>query len=301
MRIHKRFQTGRNLVLHHGDCFDLLRQIPDESVDLTITSPPYCIGKEYENTERVEDFVETHKRILPEIIRVTSKGGHICWQVGYHVNHGHLTPLDFLVHEIMTREKDVVLRNRIIWTYGHGLHCTARFSGRHETILWYTKGEDYLFELDSIRIPQKYPGKRHHKGAKKGEFSGNPLGKNPSDVWDIPNIKANHIEKTGHPCQFPVGLALRLVKALTRPGMVVLDPFMGSGTTAVAALLGNRKAVGAELKARYYKIAVKRCKAALQNTLAFRSADKPVLVPDPKSEVARNPFILPQGDSLKTA
>ena len=193
-------------VVFHGDCRDILRSLPDDSVSLTVTSPPYCMGKEYETSHSIDDFVAAHKRILPEIVRVTRDGGSICWQVGCRVEDNRCYPLDYLVFDMLRHEKEVNLRNRIIWTFGHGLHSTRRFSGRHETVLWFTKGRDYHFDLDAVRVPQKYPGKRHYKGARKGEFSGNPKGKNPTDVWEIPNVKANHIEKVAHPCQFPVGL-----------------------------------------------------------------------------------------------
>jgi adenine-specific DNA-methyltransferase len=86
------------------------------------------------------------------------------------------------------------LRNRIVWTFGHGLHCQKRFSGRHETILWFTKSDDYKFKLDPVRVPSKYPFKKYFKGPNKGRISSNPLGKNPADVWDIPNVKANRAE-----------------------------------------------------------------------------------------------------------
>ena len=125
------------------------------------------------------------------------------------------------------------MRNRIIWTFGHGLNSVRRFSGRHETILWSTKGDSLEFNLDEVRVPQKYAGKRAYKGPHKGELSGNPLGKNPSDVWEIPNVKAKHIEKTEHPCQFPVAIPQRLIKALTHENALILDPFMGSGTTCL--------------------------------------------------------------------
>ncbi len=184
---------------------------------------------------------------------------------------------------------DLALRNRIVWTYGHGLHCSDRLSGRHEMILWYTKSGNYTFNLDNIRIPQKYPGKRHYKGPLKGELSGNPLGKNPSDVWDIPNVKANHVEKTIHPCQFPVALALQLVRAFTNSGNLVLDPFMGSGTTGVAALLEGRRFVGAELLKKYFKVAERRCVEAIKGTVKYRSPDVAVYVPDPNTAVAQMP------------
>ena len=155
-------------------------------------------------------------------------------------------------------ELGLIPRNRIVWTFGHGLHCKKRFSGRYETVLWFSKGEDYTFNLDDVRVPQKYPAKKHYKGAKKGQLSGNPLGKNPEDVWDIPNIKNNHPEKTAHPCQFPELLAERLIKALSPVGGVVLDCFMGSGSTGVPSLKNNRNFIGIEKDENYFEIARKR-------------------------------------------
>jgi adenine-specific DNA-methyltransferase len=278
------------VILHLGDCIELLKQIPSGSVDLVVTSPPYCMGKEYEKTSRLEDFVEAHLEVLPEIVRVTKNGGSICWQVGNHVRNGVVTPLDFVVCELMKKWPELVLRNRIIWTFGHGMHTKLRFSGRHETILWFTKGDDYKFNLDSVRIPQRYPGKRHYKGGQKGKFSCNPLGKNPGDVWELPNVKAQHVEKTKHPCQFPIALVQRLIRALTGRRGLVLDPFMGSGSSAAAAVIESRRFVGAEIKKKYYKVAIDRCSEAAKGVLAYRALEKPIQPPDPKSEVARNPF-----------
>src|SRR5690606_1970695 len=128
-----------------------------------------------------------------------------------HVQQGAVIPLDFLVHQEVAKNDTMRLRNRVIWTFNHGLHATKRFSGRHETILWYTKGPGAHFDLDSVRVPQLYPGKLHYKGPNKGKLSGNPLGKNPGDVLAIPNVKGRHVEKTEHPCQFPVALPLLFV------------------------------------------------------------------------------------------
>src|SRR5207302_3301864 len=151
------------------------------------------------------------------------------------------------------------LRNRIIWTFGHGLHCTKRFTGRHETILWFTKSDDYTYNLDPVRIPQKYPGKRKYKkNDHYGELSGNPLGKNPGDVWVIPNVKSNHVEKTEHPCQFPVELVERLVLAFSNEGDWVFDPFMGVGSTVVAAIRQNRRGAGSEIVPKYVRLALDR-------------------------------------------
>ena len=280
--------------MFEGECIKLLRQIPDESVDLIITSPPYCMKKAYENpTDDLNTFREVHQTIIPEIYRVLKPGGSVCWQVGYHVNDTQVFPLDFIVYEEFSKySKDLnyplILRNRIIWSFGHGLNSTKRFSGRHETIMWFTKGKNYDFNLDSVRIPQKYPGKRSYKGPNKGKLSGNPLGKNPTDIWDIPNVKAQHIEKTIHPCQFPVAIPRRLIKALTKEGDFVLDPFMGSGSTGVAAILEKRNFIGSELKHEYYDISFNRVKETISGDIKVRD-DVPAMEPDKNSSVAKLP------------
>ena len=168
------------------------------------------------------------------------------------------------------------LRNRIVWTFNHGLHCTKRLSGRHETILWFTKGDDYLFDVDPIRVPSKYPNKRHYKGPKKGHLSGNPLGKNPGDVWEIPNVKSNHVEKTDHPCQFPVELIERLVLSMTKPGDTVLDPFAGVGSTLIAAEKHGRIGIGCEVIPAYHGTALARLESLRAGTLKTRPMGKPI-------------------------
>lgn len=276
-------------VLYHGDCRDLLRRTPDESVDLTITSPPYCMGKEYDTSRDLSDFQALQERVLPEIARVTRPGGSICWQVGYYVRRTCVFPLDYIVYQIMAQIPGIILRDRIIWTFGHGPHCVHRFSGRHEMILWFTKGDDYYFDLDAVRVPQKYPGKRHYKGTKKGSYSGNPLGKNPSNVWEIPHVKASHVEKTAHPCQFPVALPMRLIRALCPHPGTVLDPFCGSGTSAVAAVLTDRTFLGAEINADYLQIARSRINRATKGTLRYRSPMQPLRTPNQREAVSKTP------------
>jgi adenine-specific DNA-methyltransferase len=198
------------------DAFEFLAKLKPGSADLIMSSPPYCMGKEYDRSARVDDFISDHKRLAPLLVRALKDGGSLCWQVGHHVRNGVTVPLDALVYEIFAKQEDLFLRNRIVWTFGHGVHASRRFSGRHEIILWFTKGHDYYFDLDAVRVPQKYPGKRHYKGPKKGEWSGNPSGKNPSDVWEIPNVKSRHVEKTAHPCQFPVALVQRVIRVFTQ-------------------------------------------------------------------------------------
>ncbi len=170
------------------------------------------------------------------------------------------------------------------------MYCSKRFSGRYEVILWFTKADDYTFNLDAVRVPQKYPGKKYFKGSKVGEFSCNPNGKNPSDVWDIPNVKSNHIEKTTHPCQFPISLVQRLVLALSNENDIVFDPFLGVGSTAVAAIINNRKAAGSEILKEYYDIACERMILAHQGLLKIRP-DIPVYEPTGNLSLIKNPFL----------
>jgi len=178
------------------------------------------------------------------------------------------------------REHGLKLRNRIIWHFEHGLHCTKRLSGRYETILWFTKSDDYVFNLDAIRVPSKYPGKKYFKGPKVGQLSGNPLGKNPGDVWIFPNVKNNHVEKTIHPCQFPIELVERLVLALTDMRDSVFDPYMGVGSSVIAALKNNRAGYGCDVVQKYVDIAWKRVHALRAGALRTRPMNMPVY--DPK-------------------
>ena len=276
--------------LFAGDCSSLFRALPPNSVDLIVTSPPYCMGKAYENGERdVDSFVDAHRTILPLAIDVLKPGASMCWQLGYHVRQGVCTPLDYLVLREMEQYKTMFLRNRIAWTFGHGLHANTRFSGRHETVLWFTKGKEYKFNLDAVRVVQKYQGKRSSKGLRKGEPSGNPNGKNPSDVWEMPNVNSNHVEKTEHPCQFPIGLAQRLVRCLTPVDGVVLDPFCGVGSAGAAALIEGRRFLGAELDSQYVEIAATRMRLAAKGKLPYRPADRAVHIPEVDHKVVKRP------------
>lgn len=295
MKISNTYENDNECTLYHGDCFELLDSIQNESVDLVVTSPPYCIGKSYEkSSDNIETFIEQHKLLFPKIYGVLKNGGSLCWQVGYQSSDAEILPLDFVVYDLIKNQidkeiaHDLKLRNRIVWTFGHGLNAKKRFSGRHETILWFTKGNQYEFDLDSVRVPQKYPGKKYYKGSRKGEYSCNKKGKNPSDVWDIPNVKANHVEKTSHPCQFPISIPTRLIRALTPQKGLVLDPFMGVGTTGAAAILEGRRFVGSEIDSSYFKIAESRIISASKGELRYRE-DAPVNKPNTKMAVARRP------------
>lgn len=275
-------------VLFSGDAFRLAEALPDDSVDLIFSSPPYCMGKSYEDSSSVDDFILSHEAIVPNLIRVLKPGGSICWQVGYHSDGKQLTPLDYLAHSVFTRSPDLRLRNRIVWAFAHGLHAKNRFSGRHELILWYSKGPS-AFNLDEVRVPQRYPGKRYYKGPKKGELSGNPLGKNPGDVWEIPNVKGGHIEKTDHPCQFPVGLPQIFIRAVCPSSGLVFDPFMGVGSTGVAAALEGRRFLGAEIQTSYVKTARARVVDARDGKAKVRPLERAIREPKPTEAVARKP------------
>jgi adenine-specific DNA-methyltransferase len=272
------------------DAFRFLAALDDCSVDLVISSPPYFMGKEYDTSSSVADFIAAHERLLGQLVRILKRGGSICWQIGHHVSDNVEIPLDALVYSVFSKSELLKLRNRIVWTFGHGEHCRRRFSGRHETVLWFTKGDDYHFDLDAVRVPQKYPGKRYYKGPKYGKPSGNPLGKNPGDVWEIPHVKAAHVEKTEHPCQFPVALAQRLVRALCPTDGVVVDPYLGSGSTAVAAVLEGRHFTGSDIKAKYIKIARARVQSLMAGTLKIRPIDSPILIPPATQSVAKTPI-----------
>jgi adenine-specific DNA-methyltransferase len=276
-------------VLYRGDWRDVLSDLPEGSVSLIVSSPPYFMGKEYDRSNKHEDFLREHLELAPLLSRALRPGGSLCWQTGMHVNDATVVPLDFLAYDAFSRDTSLRLRNRIVWHFEHGVHAKNRFSGRHETILWFTKGKNYTFNLDAVRVPQKYPGKRHYKGPKKGKLSGNPAGKNPGDMWSIPNVKAKHKEKMGHPCQFPVGLPQRLVRALTNPGELVLDPFAGVASTGIAAMLEGRRFLGCEIEAKYAKLANQRYRELMAGTLQVRDWKRPVDLPDPRQAVARVP------------
>jgi adenine-specific DNA-methyltransferase len=258
---------------------------------LVVTSPPYNIGKEYEKKLNLDQYIDQQAHVIKECVRVLHDSGSICWQVGNHVDNGSIIPLDTILYPIF-RELGLQMRNRIVWHFEHGLHCSNRFSGRYETINWYTKSDRFVFNLDPVRVPQKYPGKKYFKGPKIGQYSCNPLGKNPGDLWTIPNVKNNHVEKTIHPCQFPVELIERLVLAMTEEDDWILDPFLGVGTTIVAAIRQNRRGAGAEVLKKYLDVARERIHMASSGTLQVRPLGRPVF--DPKNAgyaITRAPWL----------
>lgn len=299
-KIPSRFAESRSVVLHHGDTYSFLRSIPSRKVKLIISSPPYNLGKQYETRVELQSYLKNQEPVIDELVRVLKDEGSVCWEVGNYVHGGEVYPLDIFYYDFF-KERGLKLRNRIVWHFEHGLHASKRFSGRYETVLWFTKTNDYTFNLDAVRIPSKYPGKRHYKGPKKGQLSGNPLGKNPSDfwqaiarewdtaIWDIPNVKANHPEKTIHPCQFPIELVERCVLALTNAGDWVLDPYAGVGSALVAGIRYDRKVIGCDKEAQYIAITKQRIADLYRGNLKVRPLCKPVYQPTGREKISRIP------------
>ena len=274
-----RLQRDRDVHLACEDNLTFMRPLKDGSMKLIVTSPPYNIGKKYERRKPLDVYIGNQAQVISECVRLLHPNGSLCWQVGNHVDKGEIYPLDTILYPIF-KQHGLKLRNRIIWHFGHGLHCQNRFSGRYETILWFTKSDKYTFDLDPIRIPSKYPGKKYYKGPNRGKLSGNPLGKNPSDIWEIPNVKSNHVEKTIHPCQFPIELIERLALSMTEEGDSVFDPYVGVGTTVVAAIKHGRAGYGCDVVQDYIDVAWERIHALRAGVLKTRELGKPVYDPE---------------------
>jgi DNA modification methylase len=296
-----------NCELIHADVSEGLEHKAGQKFRLIISSPPYNIGKSYEKDAKrtIEDYTRWQEDIAEKLVQSLEDDGSLCWQVGSFVNGDTIVPLDFIFYNIFTK-LGLKLRNRIIWRFNFGRNADKRFSGRYETLLWFSKSDSYVFNLDPVRVPQIYPGKRHSlskQSEKAGLPSGNPLGKNPSDywefsaekdfrenpIWDIPNVKANHVEKTIHPCQFPIELAERCILAFTNVGDSVLDPFVGTGASVIAALKCNRMSVGIDKEKNYIDVAQERITALRRGDLRMRPIGKPVERPNPNRRVTRMP------------
>lgn len=300
VRVHDHYEPDARAVLFQGDVTQLLAQVPSNTIDLVITSPPYNLGKRYETRVSIEAYLSGQEQVIGQITDKLTDTGSVCWQIGNFVQDGEVFPLDMYYYPIFKR-LGLKLRNRIIWHFGHGLHASKRFSGRYETLLWFTKTDKYTFNLDDVRIPSKYPGKRHFKGPNIGKPSGNPKGKNPSDIWelmaeewetclwDIPNVKSNHPEKTEHPCQFPVELVERCVLAMTNPNDLVFDPYGGVGTSMIGALRHGRRAMASEQDPTYCTTARARIADWSNGTLKVRPLGRPVHQPSGHEKVVQLP------------
>jgi adenine-specific DNA-methyltransferase len=253
------FYCRDGFVLYRGDCRDLLRAMKARgvSVALTLTSPPYNIGKDYESDIPLDEYLAWCIDWLQDIWDITSPRGAFWLNVGYLgvSGKGRAVPIAYLLWD----KSPFFLQQEIVWHYGAGVAAKRFFSPRNEKWLFYTKDPEwYTFNLDDVRDPNvKYPNQK-----KNGRYRCNPLGKNPSDVWDFPKVTTgtnrSSRERTSHPAQFPLGVVDRIVKVSSNYTDVLLDPFSGSGSAGIAAVGNGRVFIGAELREDYCSAAAAR-------------------------------------------
>lgn len=263
------FFEAEDVLIYNLDCVAGIRQLGQGSIDLTVTSPPYNIGKAYESSMLVDDYLSWCESWIHEIYENTSPRGAFWLNLGYFELQGRAKALP--ISYLLWQRSPFYLQQEVVWNYGAGVSTKKMFSPRNEKFLWYLKDpEDYTFNLDAVRDPDvKYPNQK-----KNGKLKCNPLGKNPSDVWEFPKVtsgeKRSSKERTPHPAQFPLAVIDRIIKACSNSGDIVLDPFMGSGTTAIAALQNGRKVVGFEISRDYCELIrtrIRRFQAAQEATL----------------------------------
>lgn len=257
-----------------ADSLQCMAAMKSESVDLVVSSPPYNIGKAYEVRVELAAYAEWQGHILKEVVRTMRPGASLAWQVGNYVSKGEVVPLDMLFLPILMGE-GLTLRNRFIWHFGHGLHARTRFSGRHETVLWLTKGGGFFYDPQII-LPAGAPIPDDTSGIAPAVLEAMMTG-----CWDIPNVKHNHVEKIpDHPCQFPVALAERMVLGTSRPGDLVLDPFAGVGSAGVAAIAHGRRFMGIDRDPLYCSIARERLEGVKTGQTKWRRHDQEVTRPE---------------------
>jgi len=221
-------------------------RIPDESIDLVISDPPYCLGKDYGNDSDKLDpvaYMEWSKRWIDAVIPKLKSNGSL-----YIFLTWRYSPEIFCYLKTKLTMLNEIIWDRRVPSMGGS---TRRFSSVHDTIGFFAKGKDYHFDIDAIRIPYDAETK---KARSRSIFVGKKwleVGYNPKDVWSISRLHAIHAEREDHPTQKPLEVITRMMKASCPVGGVVLDPFMGSGTTAFAAQRLNRRFIGFEINPKY--------------------------------------------------
>lgn len=251
------YYEAEDVLLYHGDSTEILGSVSEPLFDLTVTSPPYNIGKEYEKILPIVEYVKWCSKWMGHIFDATMPDGSFWLNVGYVSvpDQGKAVPLPYLLWD----KSPFYMLQEVVWNYGAGVASRKNFSPRNEKFLWYVRNPDnYYFDLDSVRDPNvKYPNQK-----KNGKLKCNPLGKNPTDVWQFPKVTsgANRAskERTPHPAQFPESVIERVVKSTSPESGIVFDPFLGSGTTSVVARAHGRASVGIEIRQDYLDIAVSR-------------------------------------------
>lgn len=259
------FARGEDYAVYNGNCIELLGELPDNSIDLTLTSPPYNIGKEYEKVLTLDEYLDWCERWIGSIYRVTRDDGAFFLNVGYISipDTAKSIPLPYLLWNRIP----FFLQQEIVWNYGAGVAGKKFLSPRNEKLLWYIKNQNrYCFNLDEIRDPDvAYPNQK-----KNGKLRCNTIGKNPSDVWQIAKVTSgkgrSSKERTPHPAQFPVDLCDRVIKGFSSKEGILLDPFLGSGSSIESALRSGRFSIGFELRKDYCRIAANRIKEALSDS-----------------------------------
>jgi len=248
------------VLLYHGDCLKLLPLLPPDSIDLTVTSPPYNIGKEYESRREVAEYIDWCAEWIAELYRVAAPTGAFWLNLGYLSLPGRAraVPIPYLLWDRVP----FYLVQEVVWQYGAGVAARRAYSPRNEKFLWYVRDPaSVYFDLDAVRDPNiKYPNQ-----FKNGKRKVNLAGKNPGDVWSFPKVTSGRNrsspERTPHPAQFPLAVIERIIKGSSPTDAIVLDPFMGSGSTAEAAMKLGRPALGFELNPAYIEIAARRLDA----------------------------------------
>lgn len=243
-----------------GDCLTALRHMPDRTVDLIHTSPPYNIDKSYKGDHGDRRAPDSYLHFLHEVIRelkrVLKPHGSLFWQTGYTQMEdgipGDILPIDIVTYDYFReRPNEFILWDRIIWRYFGGMAFRNKYTNRHETILWYVKPSEGQaspqFDVDSIREKSRELDKRN-----------NLWGKNPGNVWEVDRVAYGSTEQSSHIAVYPEEIAEKIIRACSHPGELVLDPFSGSGTTPKVARSLGRRWIGIEISPDYARESVKR-------------------------------------------
>jgi len=263
-RLGKPYFSSPNCLIYNMDCIEGMTALQKGVINLAITSPPYNIGKEYESTMEIEEYIQWCSTWLQQVARLITDNGAFWLNLGYIPisDRGKAIPIPYLLWD----KVPMFLQQEVVWNYGAGVAGKRFFSPRNEKFLWYLQNSDsYTFNLDQIRDPNvKYPNQK-----KNGKIKVNPIGKNPSDVWEFPKVTSGagraSKERTPHPAQFPIAVIDRIILGCSNSNDLIMDPFLGSGTTAAVAIRRGRYCVGFEIRKDYCDIACERLSRGLSD------------------------------------